>query len=263
MYSAYDFNQSIAHRAEYVEERLKGGAPVVGISYDRGVLLFTVKRTQRKVFEIYDQLMYSAIGNQADVEAVRLAAIDFAHQEGFQRSPDDVSIQRLVGFAISPAIKRSFGDPMAAPHVLRAIFGEVGKTPEQDLFFVLNYDGEFSNHTRAAAVGGNPTGEEAMQQEVQRLAEEGAGAEGTAVPDLAAALQLAAEIWRKGAAAQLTDGDGEDEATPANPEHSDPLEDALKHGAIEAAVLERDTPRESKFRMLREDEVAAVVPSAQ
>src|SRR4028118_850933 len=127
MYSPYDFNQSIAHRSEYVEERLKGGAPVIGISYDRGVLLFTVKRTQRKIFEIYDQLIYSALGNQADVEAVRLAAIDFAHQEGFVRSPDDVSIQRLVGFAVSPAIKRSFGDPMSTPHVLRALFAEVGK----------------------------------------------------------------------------------------------------------------------------------------
>ncbi len=105
MYSPYDFNQSIAHRAEYVEERLKAGSPVVGLSYEQGVLLFTVKRTQRKVFEIYDQIMYSAIGNQADVEAVRLASIDFCHQEGFARSPDDVSVQRLVGFAISPPLE--------------------------------------------------------------------------------------------------------------------------------------------------------------
>ena len=72
MYSPYDFNQSIAHRAEYVEERLKSGMPVIALSYDKGVLLWTLKRTQRKVFEIYDQIMYSAIGNQADVEAVRL-----------------------------------------------------------------------------------------------------------------------------------------------------------------------------------------------
>jgi len=97
MYSPYDFNQSIAHRAEYVEERLKGGSPVVGLSYDRGVLLFTVKRTQRKIFEIYDQLMYSAIGNQTDVEAVRLAAIDFAHAEGFQRGFDNLLLHGHVG----------------------------------------------------------------------------------------------------------------------------------------------------------------------
>jgi len=248
MYSPYDFNQSIAHRAEYVEERLKGGAPVVGISYDRGVLLFTVKRTQRKIFEVYDQLMYSAIGNQADVEAVRLAAIDFAHQEGFVRSPDDVSIQRLVGFAISPAIKRSFGDPMSSPHVLRAVFAEVGKTPDKDSFFILNYDGEFTTHSKFAIAAGSSSAEDAMQEELESAND---------VPDLPTALTRAAAAWRKGTSHHAPD---EEEAggEPTHLETSDSLHEALEHGTIEAAVLERDTPRESKFRMLREDELPSV-----
>jgi len=251
MYSPYDFNQSIAHRAEYVEERLKGGAPVVGISYDRGVLLFTVKRTQRKIFEIYDQLIYSALGNQADVEAVRLAAIDFAHQEGFVRSPDDVSIQRLVGFAVSPAIKRSFGDPMSTPHVLRALFAEVGRRPEQDSYFVLNYDGEFSTYSRTAAVAGSTAAEDAMREALDAITE---------VPDLAGALTHAAAAWRLGSSARpfLTDDDDEG----ASDEELDPLHEALRDGHLEAGILERDTPRESKFRLLRADELEAVTSRA-
>jgi proteasome alpha subunit len=235
MYSPYDFNQSIAHRAEYVEERLKNGAPVVGISYDAGVLLFTVKRTQRKVFEIYDQLMYSAIGAQADVEAVRLAAIDFAHQEGFARSPDDVSIQRLVGFAISPAIKRTFSDPMTSPHVIRAVFAEVGSTPDKDSFFVLNYDGEFSNTTKFAIAAGSQAAEDAMHEELEKHDD---------LPNLQTALQRAKGAWRAGG------------STPgAEDEDADPLAEALKDGEIEAAILERDTPRESKFRLLSSEEI--------
>lgn len=240
MYSPYDFNQSIAHRAEYVEERLKSGSPVVGLSYDNGVLLFTVRRNQRKVFEIYDQLMYSAIGAQADVEAVRLAAIDFAHQEGFSRSPDDVSIQRLVGFVLSPAIKRAFGDPMTAPNVLRAVFAEVGKTPEQDAFFVLNYDGEFSNSSRFGLAAGTTAGEDAMRAELEKYSD---------VPDLPTALQRAAAAWSQGSTPRAEDG--EDEAR----EDGDALKEALEDGEIEAGVLERDTPRESKFRLLRTDEI--------
>jgi proteasome alpha subunit len=235
MYSPYDFNQSIAHRAEYVEERLKNGAPVVGISYDAGVLLFTVKRTQRKVFEIYDQLMYSAIGAQADVEAVRLAAIDFAHQEGFARSPDDVSIQRLVGFAISPAIKRTFSDPMTSPHVIRAVFAEVGSTPDKDSFFVLNYDGEFSNATKFAIAAGSQASEDAMRAELEKHDD---------LPNLQTALQRARDAWRAGGSTPGAEDEGEDA-----------LAEALEEGQIEAAVLERDTPRESKFRLLREDEI--------
>jgi len=249
MYSPYDFNQSIAHRAEYVEERLKGGAPVVGISYDRGVLLFTVKRTQRKIFEIYDQLIYSALGNQADVEAVRLAAIDFAHQEGFVRSPDDVSIQRLVGFAVSPAIKRSFGDPMSTPHVLRAIFAEIGKRPDKDSYFVLNYDGEFSTHTRSAAVAASTAAEEAMRESLDAITE---------TPDLAGALTHAAAAWRIGSNTRALPTDDEDEAATED-EELDPLQEALRDGHLEAGILERDTPRESKFRLLRADELTNVM----
>lgn len=238
MYSPYDFNQSIAHRAEYVEERLKSGADVIGISYDEGVLLFTVKRTQRKVFEIYDQLIYSAIGAQADVEAVRLAAIDFAHQEGFARSPDDVSIQRLVGFAISPAIKRTFSDPMSSPHVIRALFAEVGKTPEHDSFFTLNYDGEFSNRSLFAFAAGSLASEDAMRAELEKHDD---------IPDLETALQRAAAAWRAGG--QIVQGDGEEA------EKSDALAEALKDGEIEAGILERNTPRESKFRLLEAAEI--------
>ena len=234
MYSPYDFNQSIAHRAEYVEERLKAGAPVVGISYDNGVLLFTVKRTQRKVFEIYDQLMYSAIGAQADVEAVRLAAIDFAHQEGFSRSPDDVSIQRLVGFVLSPAIKRAFSDPMTSPNVLRAVFAEVGRTPGQDSFFVLNYDGEFSNASKFAFAAGSTAGEDAMRDDLSKFED---------IPTLEVALQRAASAWRAGS------------TTSNNEEGDDALQEALQDGTIEAAVLERNTPRESKFRLLQAAEL--------
>jgi proteasome alpha subunit len=247
MYSPYDFNQSIAHRAEYVEERLKGGAPVVAISYDQGILIWTVKRTQRKVFEIYDKLMYSAIGNQADVEAVRLAAIDFAHQEGFVRSPDDVSIQRLVGFAISPPLKRSFGDTFNTPNVLRAVFAEIGHTPERDSYFVLNYDGDFTTHIRFAVVAGSEIAESAMRTELES---------DTNIPDLATALTRAAAAWRAGSRDYTDRSDTDDEQrVGTETEETDPLREALSNGGtIEAAILERDTPRESKFRLLLPEE---------
>ncbi len=244
MYSPYDFNQSLAHRQEYVEERLKSGSPVIGISYDNGVLLWTVKRTQRKLFEIYDQLMYGAIGNQADVEAVRLASIDFAHQEGFSRSPDDVSIQRLIGFAISPPLKRAFGDPMSTPNVLRAIFAEVGKTRDTDTFFILNYDGEYTTHRHIAVAGGSGGSEDAMIEKLKEF---------NGSPDLKTALQLAADAWRVGRKERVSDAIESDQSTLS--EENDPLEEALKEGSIEAAILERNSPRESKFRLLRAEEI--------
>ncbi len=244
MYSPFDFNQTIVHRADYVEERLKSGGPVVGVSYDGGVLLFTVRRAPRKIFEIYDQMMFAALGNQADVEAVRLAAIDFCHQEGFARSADDVSAQRLVGFAISPPLKRAFGDPMTTPNVMRAIFAEMGKTPEKDSFFVLNYDGEFTSTQRFAIAAGSDAAHDAMQESLKKSLEE-------TTPDFNGALNAAAQAWKAGAQ-PVTRDDDDDRAKPT--EHDD-FAEALKEGRVEAAILERFTPRESKFRLLRGEEL--------
>ena len=226
MYSPYDFNQTIAHRAEYVEERLKSGMPVVALSCSEGVLLAAPKREQRKIFEIYDRLIYSALGNQADVEAVRLSAIDFAHQEGFVRAPADVSIQRLVGFAISPVLKRAFSDPSTAPHVLRAIFAEVGKTPEDDLFYILNYDGEFSIHHHFAAVSGNDESQDKMLEVLKDCDPK---------QSLKAALILAGKALSEGFA------QGEEE---------NPSQSAAANGELDAAILERNSDRESTFRRI-------------
>ncbi len=125
-YSPYDWNENVRQRNDYIDEQLKEGSPVVSLSYDDGVLMLSVRRTQRKIYEIYDKLIFSGVGRQSDIEAIRTAAIDFAHREGFQRSPDDVTIQRLVGFWVSPAIKKAHADPFAAPVVMRAIFAELG-----------------------------------------------------------------------------------------------------------------------------------------
>src|SRR5437773_1735025 len=167
MFTPYDYNESLGHRKDFLEERLREGSPVVGLAYQGGLLLLTVRRTQRKVYEIYDRQMFSAIGMQADIENIRLAAIQQAHQEGFERSPDDVSLQRLVGFYLSPALKKAFGDHWSGvPFVIRALFAEMGRLPGTDVFYTLNYDGEFRQTGGAAVIAGNQTAEDRMLERI-------------------------------------------------------------------------------------------------
>src|SRR5262249_20142423 len=106
VYSPFDFNEANRHRVDYVEDSLREGSPIVGVSFDAGLLLLPARKPQRRVFEIYDRLIYSAIGKQADVEAIRIAAVEVAAREGFTLSPDDVTAQRLVGFTLSPPLKK-------------------------------------------------------------------------------------------------------------------------------------------------------------
>jgi proteasome alpha subunit len=248
LYSPYDWNESLQHRSEYVDLRLRSGSPVAGVSYDEGVLLLTIRGSQRKIFEVYDRLMFSALGNQADLESVRIAAIDVAHQEGFSRSPDDVTIQRIVGFAISPLVKRAFADAFSTPLVIRALFAEVGRHPDRDAFFTLNYDGEFAALTGSAAVAGTLAAEQAMMEHLQWDA--------NARPNLHGAIRAALWAW---AAGRLMASEPERDAPPSGSDLEAVLSRELKAGALEAAVLERNTSRESKFRLLSSAELDPVV----
>jgi proteasome alpha subunit len=238
-YSPYDWNQAIRHRSEYIEERLRDGSPVAGLSYPEGILLLTVRRSQRKLFEIYDRLIFAGIGNQSDLETFRLAAIDFAHREGFARSPDDVTAQRLVGLGLSPALKKQFGDPFGTPFVLRAIYAELSDRREDDLFFMLNYDGEFSSNTRLAVVAGTRAAEERMVELLQGSVDSIATTE--------QAVRLALEAWAEGRRHVYRSPDDEEGATPDLARF---IRDELADGTVEAALLERQTTRESRFRLL-------------
>ncbi len=251
-FSPYDWNESIQQRNEYIEDRLKDGSPVVALTYDGGLLLLSARQTQRKIYEVYDKLMFSAIGNQSDVEQIRRASIDAAHQEGFQRSPDDVSVQRMVSFQLSPAIKRIYGDPFAQPIVIKGIFAELGKTVDRDLLMTLSYDGEFSSTPGIAVVAGTAYAEDRMREHLKTETESG-------MPTLDGALRAALHAWGVGMkhleaedradADYSTDGEGKQDVSSFIKEHLG------KGWIVEAGVLERDTTRESRFRLLSENEM--------
>lgn len=252
MYSPFDFNEAMSHRKDFVEEALRAGSPAVGIAYDGGIALLSLNRSQRKIYEIYDRQMFSAIGHQADIENIRLASIQNTHQEGFERSPDDVSIQRLVGFYLSPALKKAFGEQFTSPFVIRALFAEIGRVPAGDVFFTLNYDGEFRRHQGIAAIGGTQGAEDAM---LERLGEPNPG------QPRDEALHKALSAWTIGAREAIKRGlaiGGRDEGDDYNPlrdvdeAEADAvfLRDELKSGKLEVGLLERRTNREARFRLL-------------
>lgn len=263
-YTPYDWQQTLRQKADYVLDRLREGSPIVGISAQEGILLFTVRRNQRKIFEIYDNLAFAGLGNPSDLEAVRQLAVDFAHAEGFQRSPQDVSIQRVVGFAISPALKRHFSDPLRLPLVLCGLFAQVGDSCGDDLFYILNYDGEFSLVKHAAVVAGAEHVAEKMKAALADLKEP---------PAYEAALETAMRTWAIGFWESRHEASGRKEGSrseleavkpPKEREWRELLAQELKGGAVvEAALLERRTRRERRFRLLSEEEIKPLLPGGR
>ena len=166
MMTPFDWQEGITHRAQYVEARLATGIPVVVASIEEGILAVTYRRQSRKVFEIYDRLMFSGLGQQSDVESLRVAAIDFCHKEGFQRSEQDVTIQRVVT-AMSDPIKRAFADFSSPPVIASSIFAQVGEDMEADRYQILSYEGDFMSEKHCCFLAGTEVSAEYIMEKMK------------------------------------------------------------------------------------------------
>jgi len=223
VFTPYDWQEGIGHRAQYIQGKLAQGSPVLAVSLEAGILVFTYRRQARKIYEIYDRLIFAGIGQQSDVEAVRVAALEFASKEGFNRSEEDVTIQR-VATAMSGPLKKAFSDFSNSPVVARSLFGEVGPTVAEDLYYVLDYDGDYTTSRNHAIVSGSSDTAAADLSKVADL-------QNSSVDDAFEALK---EIW----------------LTFADPQNPDAAEEMRKDLTAEAVLLERSDARDNRFRLL-------------
>lgn len=148
----YRWLEAIQNRREYIRDQIKGGTPVFAVSRPEGILLLGVGQGRSKVFEIYDRHGYAALGHPVDIEKIRQAAIEAAHLEGFNRSPRDVTLRRLISFALSATLKNSFEQIYSPPLMVECLFAELGPEPGQDVLVRVHYDGNHRYETDGVAV---------------------------------------------------------------------------------------------------------------
>ena len=243
----YRWVEAINNRREYVEDQLASGSPVVGTTYADGVLLLTATPGPRKLFEVYDEIAFAAVGHPADIEKLRKAVIDIAHLEGFNLSANDVTLQRLVSFGIGPLMKAAFDELFRSPFVARVMMAELDPDGG-DAFFTIDADGSFAQSGGAAAISGNVESAQAMTTQLQTASSE--------LP-LDQALGTALEVWGLG---RLT-LDGRDGEVPSAEAVRDFLKGGLQGLTVEAAVLDRERTAKSKFRLLTAEQLAEPLAS--
>lgn len=200
---------------------------MIAVSLEAGILVFTYRRQARKIYEIYDRLIFAGIGQQSDVEAVRAAALEFASKEGFNRSEEDVTIQR-VATAMSGPLKKAFSDFSTSPVIARSLFGEVNATIGEDLYYTIDYDGDYATSRNFAIVSG--VAESELPDSSKLVALQSLSPE--------EALESLKEIWLV-----LTNSDA-----------AESPEEKLKGLVAEAVLLERSNERENRFRLLTPEE---------
>lgn len=148
----YRWLEAINNRREYIRDQLKGGTPVFALSRPDGILLLGIGQGQSKIFEIYDRHAFAALGHPVDIEKVRQAAIEAAHMEGFNRSSRDVTLRRLISFALSTTLKNSFEQIYSPPLMVESLFAELAPQPAKDVLVRVHYDGNHRYETSGVLV---------------------------------------------------------------------------------------------------------------
>lgn len=248
----YRWMEAIANRREYIEHQLAAGSPIVALSYDGGILLFTLGRERQKIFEIYDRIAMGAIGHPGDIERLRMAAIELTSTEGFARSAHDVSLRRLANYSLSPALKAGFEQVYGPPYLARLLFAELGRHGVPNLFVTLEYDG--SIHTNGGVFGrgveefGAISGTSGSTALMQRFLRE-QSLTGVSLED---ALAIAFDAWAIG---HLSLTSQEHAELPPLDRIAAHRHEQLEKAAVEAAVLETASALPMTWRPLRDDEI--------
>ncbi|MBI2502246.1 MAG: hypothetical protein HYW07_03325 [Candidatus Latescibacteria bacterium] len=234
----YRWVEAIRNRREYLEDQLRGASPVVGLGYADGLLLLTTTPGPRKLFEIYNDVAFAAIGHPADLEKLRKAIIDIAHLEAFNLSASDVSLQRLVHLGLGPLMKTAFDEIFHSPFIARAMVAELDPVHAEERFYTIEADGSFASAGRAAAVAGTRASEEAITARLADLEPSSLS--------LQEGLRRALEAWGLGALL----AEREEEGEPGEAELRAFLTRMVRERRFEAAVLDRTLPTRTKFRFL-------------
>ena len=257
----YRWVEAVGNRRQYLDDQLKGGTPVVGVAYERGILLMTMSKGTPKLYEIYDRLALGGMGHPADLERLRFNLLEMAHVEGFNRSASDVTGSRLVKYGIAPVVKQAFEEVFKAPFIVKILLAELGQKAGKDGFLTINYDGTFEEKSQHAVLAATSVVEQKMIEYLRQQS----------IVSLKDAVDVAIRTWAVGDRAQrlaLEDGEGHDEAkTGTNQQLIDAetlyahLRRCMAEKTIECALLDRHVQGPSKYRTLEADELGTVFPT--
>lgn len=167
----YRWVEAVAQRREYIEEQIRRSSPVIAASVKEGIVYFTFYKRIPKVYEIYDRIAMGSIGHPADIESIRMMLLNAAHVEGYQRSPKDVTLNRLVLFSLSPRLKNAFEEVGSSPMLVRSIFAETGRTMESDRLMAVDFDGNVEEGSKTLSIAGSPPSRERIQDVFSRRQE--------------------------------------------------------------------------------------------
>jgi proteasome alpha subunit len=256
----YRWVEAVGNRRQYLDDQFKQGSPVVGVTYESGILLMTMSKGTPKVYEIYDRLALGGMGHPADLEKLRFSLLEMAHVEGFNRSPSDVTGSRLIKYGVAPVIKQAFEEVFKAPFIVKILLAELGQKAGRDRLLTINYDGRFEEKGSYAVLAASSAVEQEMVAYLRPQS----------MVSLEQAIDAAVRAWAVGDRAQSRALEEAGEHREGNTDSDQPstdsdalyahLQQCLAEKVIECAVLDRCQQGPSKYRAIGTDELRRLLP---
>jgi proteasome alpha subunit len=161
--------------------------------------------------------------------------------EGFTRSPEDVTLRRLLNFSLGPALKTSFEQILSAPIIVECVFAELGATPANDVLARVGFDGSYRFEDKGVVVvHTNPADEAAAATWLREQLNDDMS--------IGAVRRLALATWRA-----LT---ADKAFTPPTVESNNTAAPAPDGRVIECALLDRRSRARVRYRGLEAAEVS-------
>jgi proteasome alpha subunit len=216
--------QRMKDLSEYARKGIARGRSVVALEYADGILFVAENpsATLHKISEIYDRIGFAGVGKYSEFEDLRIAGIRLADIRGYSYGREDVSAKALAN-AYSQSLSAIFTQALK-PYEVEILVAQVGDTPQENEIFHVLYDGSVTDEQGFVGIGGQS--EELTDHLREDYQEDW---------DLATGVRAAVKALAEGGSREI------------------PAED------IEAAALERTSPRRRKFRRLDDTEVAAIL----
>jgi proteasome alpha subunit len=210
--------QQMKDRADFARKNIARGRGVVVLQYDNGIVLVAENRSRalHKISEIYDKIVFAAVGRYNEFENLRIAGLRSADLRGYSYDRRDVTARGLANL-YAQVLGGIFSSVGEKPYEVELFVAEVGESESGDQIYRLTYDGSVADEHGYAVMGGSA---EQIGSYLQEHYQPG--------PTLSAALVLAVDALGH---------DGDTQRT-------------LDANQLEVAVLDRTRSQKRKFRRL-------------
>jgi proteasome alpha subunit len=148
--------QLMKDRADFARKGISRGRSVVVVQYEDGILFVAENTSQalHKISEIYDKIVFAAVGRYNEFENLRIAGVRLADLRGYSYDRRDVTGRSLAN-AYAQTLGTIFSSGAEKPYEIEIFVAEVGDSVPDDQIYRLTYDGSVADEQGFAVMGGS------------------------------------------------------------------------------------------------------------